>query len=115
MEFTEVDGFRKDMKRLSKRFRTLEEDVKVVRKVLAVEPDARPPFSVRIDGLGITGCVIKIRKIACRSLKGKGAESGLRIVYAYFPAESKITMIEIYYKGDKEKEDLNRILEFFKR
>jgi hypothetical protein len=99
---------------LPKRFKTLNDDLKTVKKVLTVSPDERPPFSYRIEGLSIKTCVIKIKKIACKSLKGRGAESGLRIVYAHFPIEERIVFIELYFKGDKENEDRDRIRKHFK-
>ena len=80
MEFGEIEEFKKDLKKLSKRFITLSDDLEIVKKVLMVGADERPPFSYRIDGLGIKTCIIKIKKIASRSLKGRGADSGLRIV-----------------------------------
>ena len=83
--------------------------MEVIKKVLTVYPGERPPFSYRISGLGIHTCVIKIKKIACKSLKGRGAESGLRIVYAYFEEEERIVFIELYFKGNKENEDRERI------
>lgn len=43
---------------------------------------------------------LKVKKFACKSLKGKGGHSGIRFTYAYFPFEDKIEFIEIYYKGD---------------
>ena len=114
MEFGEIEEFKKDLKQLSKKFKTLDDDLKTVKKVLTVSPDERPPFSYRIDGLGINTCIIKIRKIACKSLKGRGSESGLRLVYAHYPKEARIVFIELYFKGDKEKEDRVRILKNFK-
>lgn len=72
MNFEELPEYKKDLKNLLKKYRTLTEDMEVVKKVLTVSPGERPPFSFRIDGLGITTCVIKIKKIACRSLKGRG-------------------------------------------
>ena len=83
----------------------LEDDLEVVRKVLTAEPGERPPFSYRIDGLGIQSCVIKVKKIACKSLKGRGANSGLRLIYAHFEEEKRIVMIELYHKNYKELED----------
>ena len=114
MEFGEIEEFKKDLKRLSKRFTTLSDDMVIVKKVLTVSPDERPPFSYRIDGLGIKTCIIKIKKIASRSLRGRGADSGLRVVYAHYNAEEKIVFIELYFKGDKENEDRERILRNFK-
>ncbi|MCD4695444.1 MAG: hypothetical protein K8S16_04305, partial [Bacteroidales bacterium] len=78
----------------------------------------RPPFSFRIDGLGIASCIIKVKKIACRSLKGKWVNTGLRLVYAHFEntdlkESEKIIFIEVYYKSDKANEDSGRILKYF--
>lgn len=109
MKFEELDEFKKDLKKLLKRYRTLEDDLEIVRKVLTVEPKERPPFSYRIEGLGLISCVIKVKKITCRSLKGKGANSGLRLIYAHFEEENKIMMVELYHKSDKENEDKERI------
>jgi hypothetical protein len=53
------------------------------------------------------------KKFACKSLKGKGAKSGIRIIYAYFEQEDTIEFIEIYFKGDKENEDKERIKKYF--
>lgn len=114
MEFNELEEFKKDLKKLSKKFNSLSDDFTIVKKVLDVSPNDRPPFSYRIDGLGIKTCIIKIRKIACKSLKGRGADSGLRIVYAHFVEEKRITFIEIYFKGEKENEDRERILRYYK-
>jgi hypothetical protein len=110
MNFDELSEFKKDLKLLLKKYRTLHDDLNIVKKVLSISPDERPPFSFRIDQLGIKTCVIKVRKIACKSLKGKGVNSGLRLVYAYFPDEQKITFVELYHKNDKDNEDRNRIL-----
>lgn len=114
MTFEELAAFKKDIKILSKRYRSMEEDLAVVKKVLTVSPDERPPFSYRIDNLGIDSCVIKVKKIACKALKGRGVNSGLRLIYAHFVQEEKIIFIEIYHKNDKESEDRSRILDNFK-
>lgn len=112
--FEELDPFKKDCKELSKKYKTLKDDLEVVKKVLEILPDDRPPFSFRIDNLGLESCIIKVKKIACRSLKGRGVNSGLRLVYAYFEAEERIVFIEMYHKNDKENEDRNRIIQYFK-
>ena len=39
--------------------------------------------------------------------------SGIRIIYAYYEKEDKIEFIEIYYKGDKENENRERILKHY--
>ncbi len=114
MIFEELDEFKRDLKKLLKRYRTLKEDLEVLKKVLRTEPKEHPPFSFRISGLGIDTCVIKVKKIACKSLKGKGVNSGLRLIYVHFEQEEKIIFVELYHKSDKENEDRERILINFK-
>lgn len=114
MKFDELEEFKKDIKKLLKKYRTLKDDFEVVKKILAIKPEARPPFSFQIDGLGIKTCVIKVKKIACKALKGKGVNSGLRLVYAHFVESEHIVFIELYHNSDKENEDRQRIVENFK-
>jgi mRNA-degrading endonuclease RelE of RelBE toxin-antitoxin system len=114
MNFDELAEFKKDLKALLKKYRTLNEDLGLVKKVLEVMPDERPPFSFRIDNLGIETCIIKVKKIACMALKGRGVNSGLRLIYAHYPTEGIIVFIELYHKNDKEKEDKQRIKDNFK-
>jgi hypothetical protein len=113
MIFEELAAFTKDMKNLIKKYKTLPDDLDVVKKVLTIAPNERPPFSFRIDNLGLEICVIKVKKIACKALKGRGVNSGLRLVYAYFEEEQKIIFIELYHKNDKANEDRERILKNF--
>lgn len=113
MRFEELTEFKKDVKGLIKKYRSLNEDLEVVQRVLEVFPDERPPFSFRIDDLGLNTCVIKVKIIACKSLKGGGVHSGLRLIYAHFPAEDKIVFIELYHKNQKESEDRQRIFKNF--
>ena len=56
--------------------------------------------------------VYKVKKIACKSLKGKGSSSGLRLIYAFCPSEDQVIFIELYYKQDKEDEDKKKIKTF---
>jgi mRNA-degrading endonuclease YafQ of YafQ-DinJ toxin-antitoxin module len=114
MEFHTLTEFDKDLKHLLKKYRTLNDDMEVVKAILRIKPDERPPFSFLIDNLGLKTCVIKVKKIACKALKGRGVNSGLRLVYAYFKEEHKIIFIELYHKNDKENEDRQRILNNFK-
>lgn len=114
MIFYELAEFKKDLKNLLKKYRTLNDDLEVVKRVLAVIPNERPPFSFRMDNLGLETCIIKVKKIACKALKGRGVNSGLRLIYAHFPNEQKITFIELYHKNEKENEDKTRITDNFK-
>lgn len=111
MIFEELAEFKRDLKKLLKKYRTLKNDLDVVKKVLEFSPSERPPFSFCIDNLGLGTCVIKVKKIACRALKGRGVNSGLRLIYAHFQEEDKIIFIELYHKNDKENEDRQRIID----
>jgi mRNA-degrading endonuclease YafQ of YafQ-DinJ toxin-antitoxin module len=114
IQFETLNEFQKDLKHLLKKYRTLNEDLEVVMKILNDEPGERPPFSFRMEGIAIKTCVIKIKKIACKALKGRGVNSGLRLIYAYYEEEQQIIFIELYHKNDKENEDRERILRNFK-
>ena len=114
MIFEELTEFQKDLKNLLKKYRTLNDDLSVVKQVLTTSPDARPPFSFHIDHLALETCVIKVKKVACKSLKGRGVNSGLRLIYAHFKDQEKIVFVELYHKNDKENEDKQRILNNFK-
>lgn len=114
MNFDELPDFERDLKSLLKKYRTLHDDLEIVKRVLEVEPNERPPFSYRIDGLGLETCLIKVKKIACKALKGKGVNSGLRLIYAYFEEEKRIVFVELYHKNEKDNEDRQRIKDNFK-
>jgi len=114
MTFDELTEFKRDVKALVKRYKSLPDDLEVIQKVLSVMPDERPPFSFRLENTGLETCVIKVRKIACKSLKGRGVNSGLRLIYAHFQKEDRITFIELYHKSDQQNEDRQRILDNFR-
>jgi mRNA-degrading endonuclease RelE of RelBE toxin-antitoxin system len=113
-ETRRLPEFERDLKKLCKRFRTLEEDLTtLMRAQVAVyhklELDNKGVF--RVPGLPFGHPEIyKVKKFACRALKGRGANSGLRLIYAFFRKEDRVELVEIYFKGDKENEDRARIL-----
>ncbi len=118
-EVTYCQEFEKDFKKLLKRFPSLEEDLNVLFKAqiaLYHKLNIDNKGIVRISNLGIsTPDIYKVRKFACKSLKGFGANTGLRLIYAYFEKEDRLELIEIYFKGDKAKENRKRIYKYFKR
>jgi hypothetical protein len=117
-EVRKLTEFEKDFKKLRKRFRTLDEDLEVFienQLKLFHKLGVDNKGCVRISDIGISYPEIyKARKFACKSLKGKGAASGIRIIYGYYSNEDAIEFIEMYYKGDKANEDRQRILERYK-
>ena len=110
--------FDKDIKKLLKKFRTLEEDLDIFIKTELVlyhklKKDNKGIF--QIPGLGVENPKIyKAKKFACRSLKGRGVQSGIRVIYGHFEKEDRIELIEIYFKADKENEDRDRIVRHYR-
>ena len=39
------------------------------------------------------------------TLKGRGAASGIRVIFVWEESKRQVTFIEMYFKGDKENED----------
>jgi mRNA-degrading endonuclease RelE of RelBE toxin-antitoxin system len=102
--------FEKDFKKLTRRFRTLPEDLALAKRA-AIElfhcqhVDNRSVF--RVQGLQKHGVQIyKLKKFACKALKGRGVQSGIRIIYAFCVSKSWVQFIEIYFKADQEEMDL---------
>lgn len=117
-EVSRLPEFEKDVKKLPKRFKTLKDDLKTF-----IEKEMFLYHKLKIDNKGVFQItdlkienpkIYKAKKFACKSLKGKGAQSGIRIIYAYFEEKDKVELIEIYYKGDKENEDKERIVRYCK-
>jgi len=111
--------FESDFKKLKKRFPTLDDDLEIF-----IQIQLKLFHKLKIDNGGVVRVsnfgieypeIYKVRKFACRSLKGKGSKSGIRIIYAYSENTNIIEFVEIYYKGDKENEDRNRILSHYKK
>ncbi len=100
MNFKSLPEFEKDFKRLSKKFRSLGGDLAEFKKVLNESPLGIGKHFNIITKTGNTS-IIKAR-FFCRSLK----RNNLRIIYAYMV---DIEFIEIYFKGEKENEDRERI------
>jgi len=115
-EFSRVSRlpeFDRDLKKLLKRFKTIEEDLETF-----IDKELFLYHKLSIDNKGvfpITGLqvkatkVYKAKKFACRSLKGKGVQSGIRVIYTYSENTDTVELVEIYYKGDKANEDRERI------
>ncbi len=108
MNFDEPPDFQKEFKRLSRKYRTLGDDLEKLKEVLLATPCGVGKNFVII----YSSSLIKIVKarMACRALRDRS----LHIVYAYFEQEQRIEFIELYFKGDKENEDSERIKAYLK-
>ena len=116
MKYDSIPEFDSDFKALKKKFRTLDEDFKIlqtahiellhIHKIQTDDP-------VKIEGFcGANYESYKVKKFACKSLKNKGVRSGFRIIYVFEPALEKITFIEIYFKANQRNENKNRLKSF---
>lgn len=109
MEFVQSPEFARDYARLCKRFLSLDEDLEKLKTVLITSPRGTGGKHWNILHHSETIFVFKTR-MSCDYLK----KSSLRIIYAYSIDTSRIEFIEIYFKGDKESEDRERIKEYLK-
>ena len=113
IKYIETEPFQKDLKRLLKKFRSLTSDLEVIKR------DAIELFHLKkinsqsifiIPGFCTEEIQIcKIKKFACKTLKGKGSRSGIRVIYSFFTKTLKVEFLEIYYKGNQALEDKERI------
>lgn len=121
MKYKETEEFQKDFKRLIKKFRSLGEDLEFV-KIATIEPYHIGIFLNGVLEKKYTNAIFlipnfcsdelkicKMKKFACKALKGRGAQSGIRIIYAYYTLTDTVDFIEIYFKGESENEDKERI------
>lgn len=113
MNFRNIQEFQKDFKKLSKKFKTLDKDLIEFKKVLSVSPLG---IGKHFDIITKSDFIYIIKaRFFCRSLKKKD----LIIVYAYLEKHQTIEMIdiefiEIYFKGNKENENKQRIRNYLK-
>ena len=118
-EIRKLAEFEKDFKKLAKKLRTLDEDLSTF-----IANQLKLTHKLNIDNKGVVRMpgleiehpkIYKARKFPCKALKGKGAASGIRIIYAHYEEEDIIEFVEIYYKGNKENEDRERILRHYSK
>lgn len=109
IKFNELPEFQKELKQLAKKYKSLPGDLQEFCRVVPVNPFGSSKHCKVITQTEILS-IIKSR-FFCRYLKG----SSLRIVYAYIESNTTIEFIELYYKGDKENENSERIKEYLKK
>jgi mRNA-degrading endonuclease RelE of RelBE toxin-antitoxin system len=114
-QFKEIPEFQKDYKRLCKKYRHLEEDFGRFMKVLSAELPNHLRGTVQISGLGegIRLSIYKVKKFRSIDFKGKGVQSGFRIIYAYEQCENQVIFIQFYHKNKQANEDRERICKYF--
>jgi mRNA-degrading endonuclease RelE of RelBE toxin-antitoxin system len=117
-DISRLPEFEKDLKKLAKRYPTLEGDIQNFINASLTPYHTEGIVTggiVEISDLGATEPkIFKVLRFTCRSLKGRGVKSGIRITYAFFKSTERIEFIEIYFKQDQENEDRNRIKNYLK-
>lgn len=118
ISYGEMPEFQKDFKRLLKKFKSLEDDLELV-KIAVIELYHLQKIN-NLSTFPIQGCcaeeiqVCKIKRFACRALRGRGSKSGIRVIYVFHCINLKVEFIEMYFKGEKENENRERIKDYLK-
>ena len=83
-------------------------DIEDIKHILLASPDGIGKNFVIIKVV----CEVKIVKvdIHCESLRSRT----IRLIYAYHNERMEFVYIELYFKGDKENEDRERITRYLK-
>jgi len=106
--FSRLPEFERELKKLSKKYPSLVTDVEDIKPVLLECP----------TGIGKNFTIIKIKenvkvvkvRMHCESLRSRD----IRLIYSYCSDKIEFMYIEIYFKGDKDNEDRERISKYLK-
>lgn len=109
MYFSEIDDFKRDFKKLAKKYPTLEEDFAVAKKAITACPAGNGSRHWNIFKKDGSGRYILKSRMMCRAVKG----AQFRLVYFYDSTEATVEFIELYFKSNKERENVERIKKFF--
>ncbi len=108
MIFKETNDFRKDFKRLSRKYRSLNKDIALFEKFLSKFPLGKGRhFAVLTEKEAVK--IVKAR-LFCLHLK----RDSLRIIYSFNSKREEIEFVELYFKGNKERENKERITLYLK-
>lgn len=106
--FKQLPEFEKEFSKLSSKYRSLPEDLKKLEKLITLNPVGLGTNFVTIYS-SLEVKIVKTR-LACKSLKKRS----IRLIYAYHENVTTFVYIEVYFKGDKENEDRERIEQYLK-
>ena len=106
--FSRLPEFEKECKKLSKKYPTLSSDIKDIEPILLECPTGiGKNFTIVRTTENTT--IVKVR-MHCESLRSRT----IRLIYAYRKDTIEFMYIEVYFKGDKENEDKERVDEYLK-
>jgi len=98
-----VDGFKRDFKKLAKKYKKLDDDVKKVILELRENPKA---------GTYLQYNCYKIRMVNSSTSTGKSG--GFRVIYYFIDEQNNLYLMNIYSKTKKENISENELLELLK-
>lgn len=108
MEFTPTPPYLKDLKKLSKKYKTLPQDLQIFEQLLTANISqiilASSNHHALLHADRERSLFIIRSRLHCRTLK----RASLRIIYQYQPVDNRVTYIELYFKGDRVLEDTGR-------
>ncbi len=106
--FNQTTAFQKDLKKLLKKYPSLNSDLTDLEEILVIFPTGNGKnFTIIHHSEKVK--LVKTR-LTCKSLRDKS----MRVIYAYHNDTVTFVYLEIYFKGDKENEDSGRIDEYIK-
>jgi hypothetical protein len=106
--FTQLPEFEKELKKLSKKYPTIESDIEDIKPIILNCPTGTGKNFIIIKSTENTK-IVKV-KIHCESLRSRT----IRLIYSYREDKFEFLYLEVYFKGDKENEDRERINEYLK-
>ncbi len=106
--FERLPEFEKEFSKLAKKYPSLVTDLEKLEKLAEINAlGVGKNFTILHDSPNCK--VVKVR-LACKSLR----ERSIRVIYAYHNETVTFVYIEIYFKGNKENEDRERIRAYLK-
>ena len=111
--FLETSECKKELKKLSKKYKTLKKDFTKLKELyLTTTPQGNGTKHWNLLHKNGKIEIYKVR-MHCDATKGRF----FRVIYAYYQDEKTIEVIEfieVYFKGNKEKENEERIKKYLK-
>lgn len=124
MNFSEAPEFKKEVKKLAKRWRSIPEDIEAVKmyilplyEQLTADVDVteyrREFFAGRKAAILKTNDSAEVIKMRL-DVASIGRNDKVRIIFVAIRTTETITFIELYAKNDKDREDEKRIKKYIK-
>lgn len=106
--FYQLPQFEKELKKLSKKYPTLPTDIEDIKPIL-LESNTGIGKNFTIISTAENIQIVKVR-ILCESLRART----IRLIYAYHANKIEFMYLEVYFKGDTENENGDRIEEYIR-